>query len=666
VYEPEPTPEPAIDPLNTPLRIILDPSENPSLPDTLKLPKGYENLGSLPVLGDKPTVEQLKEALKSSKIDCASYLAGYSCGQHDAPAVPSGDIIQVKTGDEIAINSVGFEVVELDGSGNGKGIVKVSMFNNAKFGVEFKGIKVAKGGCVVAGEAILSNVDVALLSEEQRKKLAETYATFTKVLAIADSLAPQIAETYNSIADLLKAVRAKAKIVIDKIAKNEKPSTKELKDLAKLSETAVNAKKKELEGLKKQAGADTSKYVASLGTWLVKQDNALACVKTLPSSEPDPKTKKGGPFFDEGSYFGGCDISALTEEEPENNTAFIGVQAIECLTGASLDLAFYYSSIWISMRFDDDIPDDKKPSFGDFEAITHYKDFSWGEAFTSAGISCVGAMLPPFLAPETARKITIGLSVLAGAAEGFATETVKQYEIAEKAIVKQKGKADMMEVVQKIAWKPVIVNAAVGGMITGAVSFLTTSKRFGKLVEVIKKKFNLTDLADTKQGQKIKDYLSGLGQKTVIVKAFNKINGQTNPLATIAGSFKESINKKYRVFIKETGFPDFSPWSQKNVNITMDGNYDTDFAAANFAAFKEVFEKNNLDINSPKAKTVHLWAEGGKFKDYTWHHHENLKTMQLVPKDLNNPSDKGLYHFGGVSVLNHNKNFPNDKIIIND
>lgn len=58
-YEPETEPEPAIDPLNTPLRIILDPSENPSLPDTLKLPKGYENVGSLPVLGDKPTAEQL-------------------------------------------------------------------------------------------------------------------------------------------------------------------------------------------------------------------------------------------------------------------------------------------------------------------------------------------------------------------------------------------------------------------------------------------------------------------------------------------------------------------------------------------------------------------------------------------------------------------------------
>ena len=204
VYEPEPTPEPNIDELNTPIRIILDPSENPSLPDTLKLPKGYENLGSSPVLGNNPTAEQLKEALKSKKTDCAALLANYSCGQNEIIGVPSGDIIQVKTGDEIAINSIAFEVVDLDGSGNGSGIVKVPMFNNAKFGVEFKSIKVAKGGCVVAGEAVLSHVDLALLNEEQRKKLAEAYKTFNKVLAIADSLAPEIVETYNSVADFVE------------------------------------------------------------------------------------------------------------------------------------------------------------------------------------------------------------------------------------------------------------------------------------------------------------------------------------------------------------------------------------------------------------------------------------------------------------------------------
>ena len=209
VYEPETEPEPAIDPLNTPLRIILDPSENPSLPDTLKLPKGYENLGSLPVLGDKPTAEQLKEALKTKKPDCSALLANYQCGQNDIPSVPSGDIIQPNVGDEIAINSIAFEIVDLDGSGNGRGIVKVPMFNNAKFGVKFENIKVAKGGCVVSGQAILSDVDVALLSEEQRNKLAEAYEAFNKVLDVVDKYAEEISETYNSVADFVQKTKEK-------------------------------------------------------------------------------------------------------------------------------------------------------------------------------------------------------------------------------------------------------------------------------------------------------------------------------------------------------------------------------------------------------------------------------------------------------------------------
>ena len=40
-------------------------------------------------------------------------LANYQCGQNEILSVPSGDIIQVKTGDEIAINSIAFEVAQL-------------------------------------------------------------------------------------------------------------------------------------------------------------------------------------------------------------------------------------------------------------------------------------------------------------------------------------------------------------------------------------------------------------------------------------------------------------------------------------------------------------------------------------------------------------------------
>ncbi|MDI9867603.1 fibronectin type III domain-containing protein, partial [Flectobacillus sp. DC10W] len=202
VYQAETLSSTTIDILNKPIRIVYETS---SLPDSLK--KNLPSSGTLPQLSSTATVEELKTALNTSKIDCASYLAGYTCGQHDAPSVPSGDIIQVKTGDEIAINSIAFEVVDLDGSGNGKGIVKVPMFNNAKLGVEFKNIKVAKGGCVVAGQAELSHIDVALLSEEQRKKLAEIYAAYNLALTVADSLAPEISETINNIGEFIQKLK---------------------------------------------------------------------------------------------------------------------------------------------------------------------------------------------------------------------------------------------------------------------------------------------------------------------------------------------------------------------------------------------------------------------------------------------------------------------------
>jgi len=49
-------------------------------------------------------------------------------------------------------------VVSIDGSGNGEGLIKVSLrcddsLNNIKLGVTLSGIQVAQGGCIVVGKA---------------------------------------------------------------------------------------------------------------------------------------------------------------------------------------------------------------------------------------------------------------------------------------------------------------------------------------------------------------------------------------------------------------------------------------------------------------------------------------------------------------------------------
>lgn len=92
------------------------------------------------------------------------------------------------------------------------------------------------------------------------------------------------------------------------------------------------------------------------------------------------------------------------------------------------------------------------------------------------------------------------------------------------------------------------------------------------------------------------------------------------------------------------GFPDFDQFSARTVRIDgMAGNYTTDFAKANKAAF------GVEDAN------YHLTHGYG---DYTWHHHEDTKSMMLVPKTVNNPAQGGVAHTGGAAVVKHNNLLP--------
>jgi A nuclease of the HNH/ENDO VII superfamily with conserved WHH len=139
-------------------------------------------------------------------------------------------------------------------------------------------------------------------------------------------------------------------------------------------------------------------------------------------------------------------------------------------------------------------------------------------------------------------------------------------------------------------------------------------------------------------------------EKRILNEAdFPLVNGEKIINAADAGTFV--ITKSgFKVFIKENGFPDFTPFSKKNVQIEMNGNWDSDFVKAN-------------EISGfGKHKDAHKLIENGKYKDYTWHHHEDGKTMQLVPKALNNIKNGGLRHTGGRAVVEHNRNFPTQKL----
>lgn len=86
--------------------------------------------------------------------------------------------------------------------------------------------------------------------------------------------------------------------------------------------------------------------------------------------------------------------------------------------------------------------------------------------------------------------------------------------------------------------------------------------------------------------------------------------------------------KRYTIRIDALGFPDFSAYSIASPKIKMNGNRDYappdgDFGNANVAAGFDRYQKH---------------------KGYTWHHHQDRTTMQLIPTEVH----EAFRHSGGV------------------
>ena len=102
--------------------------------------------------------------------------------------------------------------------------------------------------------------------------------------------------------------------------------------------------------------------------------------------------------------------------------------------------------------------------------------------------------------------------------------------------------------------------------------------------------------------------------------------GKTYPLEKLPADLQ--IKYPNSVQFKPNGFPDYSPYSKAEVRIKgLTGDYTHDEAIANKAT--------GLD-ETPKG--------------YVWHHVEDGKTMQLVPKDLH----AAVRHTGGAAVIRNN------------
>jgi DNase/tRNase domain of colicin-like bacteriocin len=93
----------------------------------------------------------------------------------------------------------------------------------------------------------------------------------------------------------------------------------------------------------------------------------------------------------------------------------------------------------------------------------------------------------------------------------------------------------------------------------------------------------------------------------------------------------------------KNGFPIFDKWKVGEVKLPkMKGNHGSDFDEADklYAKTKGWFKANGKEDGG---KVALMRKENG----LTWHHHEDMTTMQLVPADLNN----NISHTGGASFV---------------
>lgn len=129
-----------------------------------------------------------------------------------------------------------------------------------------------------------------------------------------------------------------------------------------------------------------------------------------------------------------------------------------------------------------------------------------------------------------------------------------------------------------------------------------------------------------------------VGESTILVHNTCRkptSGGVENPDGTTTYTKKIDGQDVSVVYGKE-GYPDFEPHSatlpngKKSVEIEYTGSRSKDFRRADKMAG---FTKDN-----PR-------PDG-----YTWHHHEDMKTMQLVPSNIQNASQGGFAHSGGVEV----------------
>ena len=143
----------------------------------------------------------------------------------------------------------------------------------------------------------------------------------------------------------------------------------------------------------------------------------------------------------------------------------------------------------------------------------------------------------------------------------------------------------------------------------------------------------------------------------------NNKKGNTTPIKvsdavkSILKKVGKQVEDEVNVYGDQFGFANLSPFSVLDVDIDdMQGNYLSDYSDA-ISKLKNDYNANDISdletkmsqklghtVKISNGKTIIINGE-----TMTWHHHQNCKTMQLVPFEIHDPT----YHIGGKNILDN-------------
>ena len=111
---------------------------------------------------------------------------------------------------------------------------------------------------------------------------------------------------------------------------------------------------------------------------------------------------------------------------------------------------------------------------------------------------------------------------------------------------------------------------------------------------------------------------------------------------------KKAIKLKDGTTVKrityKNGIPDFSKYSKAEVNINMTANRTNNFKQGD-EILADYWSKIKFEGKTWSARDIATYRNANKL---TWHEMSNMKSMQLVPSDINSQ----FKHFGGVAEYN--------------